>query len=68
VMFSLIDINSDRTVMDGTARAVVTYDLVQSDFSNKTARETSLTRLAEEATNQVVTRVGTFLSNLQKAS
>ncbi|MBT5186201.1 MAG: hypothetical protein HOM01_05300 [Kordiimonadaceae bacterium] len=68
VRFSLIDINSDKAVMDGTARAVVTYDLVQSDFSNKTARETSLTRLAEEATNQVVTRVGTFLSNMQRAS
>jgi hypothetical protein len=52
--------------MDGTARAIVTYDLVQSDLSNMTARQTSLERLAEEVSNQVITRVGTFLSNKQK--
>ena len=66
VAFSLIDINSDNSIMNGTARALVTYDLVQSDFSNKVARETSLSRLSEEAANQVVTRIGTFLSNNQE--
>ena len=64
--FQLIDIDSDDAIMDGTARAIVTFDLVQSDLSNMTARQTSLERLAEEASNQVITRVGTFLSNNQK--
>lgn len=63
VAFQLVDINSDQPIMDGTARAIVTYDLVQSDFSNMTARQSSLERLAEEVANQVVTRVGTYLSN-----
>lgn len=66
VDFELVDIESDDAIMDGTARAIVTYDLVQSDFSNMTARNSSLERLAEEASNQVITRVGTFLSNNQK--
>ena len=63
VAFNLIDIQSDKLIMEGTARAIVTYDLVQSDFSNKVARETSLDRLSEEAANQVITRIGTYLSN-----
>lgn len=66
VGFELVDIDSDDAIMDGTARAIVTYDLVQSDLSNMTARQTSLERLAEEASNQVITRVGTFLSNNQE--
>ncbi len=63
VAFSLVDIQSDESVMDGTARAIVTYDLVQSDFSNTVARQTSLERLSEEVSNQIITRIGTFLSN-----
>jgi LPS-assembly lipoprotein len=63
VGYALVDINSDEAIMDGTARAIVTYDLVQSDFSNKIARETSLARLSEEVANQIITRVGTFISN-----
>ena len=68
VAFRLVDISSDETIMDGTARAIVTYDLVQSDFSNLVARETSLERLSEEAVNQIITRIGTFLSNNQQNS
>lgn len=67
VDFELVDLESDDAIMDGTARAIVTYDLVQSDFSNMTARQSSLERLAEEAANQVITRVGTYLSNNQKS-
>lgn len=63
VAFRLVDIDSDKTIMDGTARAIVTYDLVQSDFSNLAARQTSLERLSEEAANQIITRIGTYLSN-----
>ncbi|MCC3861985.1 LPS assembly lipoprotein LptE [Pseudemcibacter aquimaris] len=65
VAFQLVDVASDEPIMDGTARAIVTYDLVQSDLSNMTARQSSLERLAEEAANQVVTRIGTYLSNNQ---
>ena len=62
VGFRLVDVNSDQSIMDGTARAIVTYDLVRSNFSNKIARETSLERLSEEVANQVITRIGTYLS------
>lgn len=62
VGFRLVDVNSDQSIMDGTARAIVTYDLVRSDFSNKVARETSLERLSEEVANQIITRIGTYLS------
>ena len=68
VAFRLVEISSHDTIMDGTARAIVTYDLVQSDFSNLAARETSLERLSEEVANQIVTRIGTFLSNNQQNS
>lgn len=63
VAFRLVEINSEDIIMDGNARAIVTYDLVRSDFSNKIARETSLERLSEEATNQIITRIGMYLSN-----
>ena len=62
VDFSLVDVDSDQPIMDGTARAIVTYDLARSDFSNKIARESSLARLSEEAANQIITRIGTYLS------
>lgn len=63
VAFRLVDIKSDEAIMEGTARAIVTFDLVQSDFSNKVAHDTSLDRLSVEAANQVVTRIGTYFSN-----
>lgn len=62
VGFRLVDVGSDQSIMDGTARAIVTYDLVRSDFSNKVARETSLERLSKEVANQIITRIGTYLS------
>ncbi|MCP5381471.1 MAG: hypothetical protein H6912_03815 [Kordiimonadaceae bacterium] len=62
VDFSLVDVDQDQAIMDGTARAIVTYDLVRSDYSNKIARETSLERLSEEVANQIITRIGTYLN------
>ena len=63
VAYQLVDMRTDTVVLDGNARAIVTYDLVQSDFSNQAARQSSLSRLSEEAANQIVTRIGTFLKN-----
>ena len=62
VDFALVDVDTDQSIMDGTARAIVTYDLVRSDYSNKIARETSLERLSEEVANQIITRIGTYLN------
>lgn len=58
--YQLEDIATAKVVMENNARALVTYDLVRSDYSNKVAREASLDRLAQEVGNQVATRLGTW--------
>lgn len=60
VIFQLEKVENAKIVLENNARALVTYDLVRSDYSNKVAREASLVRLAEEVSNQVATRIGTY--------
>jgi len=51
-----------KPILDSAARAIVTYDLIQSNYSNMAARQAAIERLSDEVSNQIATRVGAFLS------
>ncbi|PCI32046.1 MAG: hypothetical protein COB54_08355 [Alphaproteobacteria bacterium] len=60
--YQLEDINTSKVVLDFAARALVTYDLAQSDYSNMIARNAALKRLSEEVANQMAARIGAYFS------
>ncbi|MCK5424282.1 MAG: hypothetical protein KAI89_02840 [Emcibacter sp.] len=60
--YQLEDVTSSKVVLDFAARALVTYDLAQSDYSNMIARNAALKRLSEEVANQMATRIGAFFN------
>ncbi len=60
--YQLEEVASEKVVLNSAARGLVTYDLVQSDYSNMIARNASLKRLAEEVSNQIATRIGAYFS------
>ncbi|WP_321396459.1 hypothetical protein [Emcibacter sp.] len=65
-LYQLEDIATGEKVMEDAARALVTFDLVQSDYSNMVARNAALTRLSEEVTNRITARIGAFFSARQR--
>ncbi len=65
--FQLEDVDTSRVVLESAARAIVTYDLAQSDYSNMIARNAALKRLAEEVSNQMAVRIGADFSKEQAA-
>lgn len=60
--YQLEDVATSKVVLDFAARAIVTYDLAQSDYSNMIARNSALQRLSEEVANQMATRIGAFFN------
>lgn len=60
--YQLEDVTTSKVVLDFAARAIVTYDLAQSDYSNMIARNSALQRLSEEVANQMATRIGAFFN------
>ena len=60
--YRLEDVNTTKIVLDSAARALVTYDLARSDYSNMIARNAAIKRLSEEVSNQMATRIGAFFS------
>ncbi|MFC7047717.1 hypothetical protein [Emcibacter nanhaiensis] len=65
-LYILEDIATGEKVMEDAARALVTFDLVQSDYSNMVARNAALKRLSEEVTTRITTRIGAFFSARQQ--
>lgn len=61
-VYQLEDIETSKVVLDFSSRALVTYDLAQSDYSNMIARNAALKRLSEEVANQMATRIGAFFN------
>ncbi|VAV89469.1 hypothetical protein MNBD_ALPHA02-484 [hydrothermal vent metagenome] len=60
--FQLEDVNSAKVILDSAARALVTYDLAQSDYSNMIARNAALKRLSQDVANQMATRIGAYFN------
>jgi len=60
--YQLVDITTDKPVLDKIARALVTFDIARSDYSNLVARNAALKRLADDVSIQMTTRIGAFLS------
>lgn len=60
--YQLENVATSKVVLDFAARALVTYDLAQSDYSNMIARNAALKRLSQEVANQMATRIGAFFS------
>ena len=65
VTYELREIKIDKIILRAQARGIVTYDLVQSDYSNMIARKSALERLSKEATHQISIKIGTFLHSSQ---
>ena len=61
-VYQLEDMATSKVVLDFAARAIVTYDLAQSDYSNMIARNAALKRLSEDVAKQMATRIGAFFS------
>ncbi len=66
--YQLEDVATSKVVLDYAARALVTYDLAQSDYSNMIARNAALKRLSEEVANQMAARIGAFFSKSATSS
>ncbi|WP_417320445.1 hypothetical protein [Emcibacter sp.] len=65
-LYRLENIATGEKVMEDAARALVTFDLVQSDYSNMVARNAALERLSDEVTTRIATRIGAFFSANQQ--
>ena len=63
--YQLVSLDSEQPVLTGNANANMTYDVVQSDFSNLSAREDAERRTGEQIINTIVTRLGFFLKTSQ---
>lgn len=63
--YQLVSLDSKQPVLTGNANANMTYDVVQSDFSNLSAREDAERRTGEQIINTIVTRLGFFLKTSQ---
>jgi len=61
--FRLVDPASGAVAFEETQRSVVSYDLVQSDFANYSAREDAKARTAEELANLIALRLGLFFKS-----
>jgi LPS-assembly lipoprotein len=65
VSYELRTADKDELIMNSSARGIVTYDLVQSDYSNMIARKSVLERLSKEVAHQISIKIGTFLKKTQ---
>ncbi|WP_138378833.1 LPS assembly lipoprotein LptE [Luteithermobacter gelatinilyticus] len=61
-LYRLEEADSSKVVVESMARALVTFDLVQSDYSNMIARNTALERLSDEVATRIVARLGAYFS------
>ena len=62
VSFTLIDIASGRTLFQGQARAIGSYDAVRSDFATLTAERDSARRTVREAAEDIRTQLAAFFA------
>ncbi|NOZ42398.1 MAG: hypothetical protein GXP02_04435 [Alphaproteobacteria bacterium] len=60
--YQLESVATSKVIMESAARALVTYDLVQSDYSNMVARQAAMKRLAGEVATQIATRIGAYFN------
>jgi len=60
--YQLEKVDTSKVVLESAARAIVTYDLAQSDYSNMIARQAAMKRLSGEVANQMATRIGAYFS------
>lgn len=60
----LLDAETGNVVLEETLRSVHTYDIVQSDFANYSAREDAKARTAEELSSQITIRLALYLKSL----
>lgn len=63
----LVDAATGEVVLEDTLRSVHTYDIVQSDFANFSAREDARARTAEELSSQITIRLALYLKSLPGA-
>jgi LPS-assembly lipoprotein len=60
--FTLVSIDTGKQLTKGTARAFSSYNLTDSEFSNLTAEQDSLSRAAREIAIDIRSRLGAYFS------
>lgn len=61
--FQLLDQKTGEVAFEDTQRAVQSYDIVQSDFANFSAREDAKARTAEELANLIALKLGLYFKS-----
>lgn len=61
--YQLTDQRTGEVAYQDTQRSVISYDLVQSDFANFSAREDAKARTAEELANLIALRLGLYFKS-----
>ena len=61
--FQLVDQKTGEVAFEDTQRSVQSFDLVQSDFANYSARQDAKARTAEELANLIALRLGLYFKS-----
>ncbi len=60
--YTLVSIDTGKPLTKGTARAFSSYNLTDSEFSNLTAEQDSLSRAARDIAIEIRSRLGAYLA------
>lgn len=63
--YQLVDLTSDRIVVDASASSDAGFDVVNSEYAVIAAEQTALENLSQEIADQIVTRVSVRLRELR---
>lgn len=63
VNYRLIDIETQNEVTSGLAVARTSYDVVQSDFSNFSAKQDAQTRMVDEISQRITIKLAAYFKN-----
>lgn len=63
--YRLVDVNTGATVLDATAGADESVDVVSSEYATIAAENSALERLSQILADQIVARVGLYASRTQ---
>ena len=63
INYRLVDIDTQEEVTSGVAIARTSYDVVQSDFSNFSAKQDAVERMVDEISQNITRKLAVFFRN-----
>jgi LPS-assembly lipoprotein len=66
--YSLIELQGNREILQGTARSIAVYNVVSADYSTLTAEADAKRRAAQEISDEIKTRLAVFFSRRSAAN